>query len=126
MEKQTVTTDQAPAAIGPYSQGVLAGNWLFVSGQIGLDPGTGGFAGENLELQADQALRNLAAVLEAGGSDVSRVVAVDVYLTDMADFEPFNAIYSRFFGEHKPARALVEVSRLPKNARVEVKCVALR
>jgi 2-iminobutanoate/2-iminopropanoate deaminase len=126
MEKQTISTDNAPAAIGPYSQGITAGDFLFVSGQLGLDPATGVFVGEDLESQAEQALRNVQAIVEAGGSDLSQVVAVDVFLTDMADFEAFNTIYSRYFSDFKPARALVEVSQLPKGGRVEVKCVAVK
>ena len=121
-----IQTQAAPAAIGPYSQGIIAGNAFFVSGQLGLDPRTGELTGRDLDSQARQALANLEAVLRAGDCELNQVAAVDVFLTDMNDFSAFNAIYSAFFGPHKPARAVVAVKALPKNAVIEIKCIAWR
>lgn len=123
---QTIQTEAAPAAIGPYSQGIVAGHLVFVSGQLGLDPRTGEMKGADLAGQAGQALTNLKAVLGAAGCDLHHVTAVDVYLVDMDDFAEFNAVYETFFTDHKPARAVVAVKALPKNGRVEIKCVASR
>jgi 2-iminobutanoate/2-iminopropanoate deaminase len=119
-------TNEAPAAIGPYSQGIVAGDLVFVSGQLGLDPQTGEMKGADLESQARQALSNLQAVLKAAQCDLNHVTAVDVYLTDMDAFAEFNAIYESYFDTHKPARAVVGVKSLPKNALVEIKCMAHR
>ena len=121
-----IQTQAAPAAIGPYSQGIVAGGLLFVSGQLGLDPQTGDLKGQDLNAQARQALANLEAILMAADCGLSQVAAVDVYLTDMNDFSAFNAIYEEFFGSHKPARAVVAVKALPKNAIIEIKCMAWR
>jgi 2-iminobutanoate/2-iminopropanoate deaminase len=121
-----IQTQAAPAAIGPYSQGVVAGDLVFVSGQLGLDPQTGEFKGADLAAQARQALANLKAVLEAADCTLDQVVCVDVFLTDIADFSAFNAVYEQVFTRHKPARAVVAVKALPKNAIVEIKCTASR
>lgn len=121
-----VRTEKAPAAIGPYSQGILARPYLFVSGQIGLDPATGQMVGEGFEDQARQALENLGQIVRAGGCRLEDVVAVDVFLTDMGQFGAFNNLYEAFFGGHKPARAVVEVRGLPRGALIEVKCMAIR
>lgn len=121
-----IQTDKAPAAIGPYSQGRIGGGMVFVSGQLGLDPATGEFAADDLEAQTRQALANLSAVLVAAGCRLDDVAAVDVFLTDMGDFVTFNRIYQSFFGDHKPARAVVAVRALPKGGRVEIKCLAVR
>lgn len=121
-----IQTNEAPAAIGPYSQGIVAGDLVFVSGQLGLDPQTGELAGADLESQARQALSNLQAVLKAAQCDLNHVTAVDVYLTDMGAFTEFNAIYESYFDTHKPARAVVGVKSLPKNGLVEIKCMAHR
>ena len=126
MALMPIQTKTAPAAIGPYAQGIEAGNLVFVSGQLGLDPSTGEMAGDDLESQARQALANLKAVLLAGGCALYHVAAVDVYLIDMEDFGAFNAIYEAFFNDHKPARAVVAVKALPKGARIEIKCIACR
>lgn len=126
MALMPIQTPSAPAAIGPYAQGIEAGKLVFVSGQLGLDPTRGELAGEDLAAQARQALANLKAILLAGGCAPYHVAAVDVYLTDMDDFAEFNGIYEDFFGDHKPARAVVAVKALPKNARVEIKCIACR
>ncbi len=125
MELKAIETDKAPAAIGPYSQAIAAGPFLFVSGQLGLDPDTGEMAGPDLASQARRALKNLSAILEAAGADLTKVAAVDVFLSDIGDFTEFNGIYQEFFEEHKPARAVVGVKGLPKGALVEIKCVAL-
>lgn len=124
MKCRVIQTGNAPSAIGPYSQGIAVLPWLFVSGQIGLNPRTGEMAGPDLASQARQALENLQQIVLAAGSDLSRVVSVDVFLTDMGSFAEFNAIYQEYFSEHRPARAVVEVSALPKGACVEIKCIA--
>ncbi len=123
--KKAIHTDKAPAAIGPYSQGVKAGDLIFVSGQLPVDPATGAFAGEDIESQTRQSLENLKAILEAAGSGLDKVVKTNVYLADMGDFAAMNGIYAQYFSEPFPARAAVEVARLPKDARVEIECVAL-
>lgn len=120
-----IQTDRAPAAIGPYSQGRMGGGIVFVSGQLGLNPTSGEFVGVDLEAQARQALENMKAIVHAANCQLTDVAAVDVFLADMADFVPFNSIYQDFFGDHKPARAVVAVKTLPKSARVEIKCIAL-
>ena len=120
---QAIKTDKAPAAIGPYSQGISAGSLHFVSGQLGLDPARGELVGEGLAAQAKQALANMKAIVEAAGCSLNQVVAVDVFLTNMGDFVEFNGIYEAFFEGHKPARAVVEVAGLPKGACIEIKCI---
>jgi 2-iminobutanoate/2-iminopropanoate deaminase len=120
-----IATDKAPAAVGPYSQAVRAGGFLYVSGQLGLVPGTGRFAGEDFEAQARQALANLGAILVEGGCVIPDIVSVDVFVTDLANFKLFNAIYDEFMAGHRPARAAVQVSALPLGGVVEIKCVAL-
>ena len=124
MTLKTVKTDHAPAAIGPDSQAIAAGPWRFVSGQIGMIPKTGELVADDLASQARQALQNLIQIVIACGCDIEQIAAVDVYLTDMSKFAEFNQIYEEFFIEHRPARAVVEVSALPKGAVVEVKCLA--
>jgi 2-iminobutanoate/2-iminopropanoate deaminase len=124
MVLKNVQTDQAPAAIGPYVQAIVAGPLRFVSGQLGLIPQTGELAGSDLASQARQALQNLKQIVVAAGCALDEVAAVDVFLTDMGKFAEFNQIYEEFFTGHRPARAVVEVSALPKGALVEVKCVA--
>ncbi|MGA6925024.1 MAG: Rid family detoxifying hydrolase [Desulfosarcina sp.] len=121
----TVQTDKAPAAIGPYSQAVVAAPFVFVSGQLGLDPASGNLVGDELDSQARQALENLKQILIAAGSSLERTTAVEVFLTDMGQFTAFNAIYAEYFPTHKPARAAIEVSALPKGGCVEIKCTAL-
>ncbi|MFZ0613169.1 MAG: Rid family detoxifying hydrolase [Desulfobacterales bacterium] len=124
MALKSVQTDQAPAAIGPYVQAIAAGPLRFVSGQLGLNPKTGEMAGPDLASQARQALQNLKEIVVAAGCGLDQVAAVDVFLTDMGGFAEFNRIYEEFFTHHRPARAVVEVSALPKGGLVEVKCVA--
>ena len=122
---KTVLTDNAPAAIGPYSQAVVAEPFVFVSGQLGMDPATGDLVGDDLESQARQALENLGQILKAAGSRLEQTTVVEVFLTDMGQFAAFNAIYAEYFSTHRPARAVVEVSALPKGALVEIKCTAV-
>ena len=119
-----ISTDQAPPAIGPYSQAIQSGGLVYCSGQIPLDPTTGELASDGIAEQTRQVLQNLSAVLEAAGSSLQQVVKTTVFLADMDDFPTMNVEYERVFAGHKPARATVEVSRLPKEVRVEIECIA--
>ncbi len=119
-----VETEKAPKAVGPYSQAVAADGFVFCSGQVPLDPATGELVKGGIREQTEQVLANLAAVLEASGSTFEKVVSVNVYLRSMEDFNDLNEVYSKHFAEHKPARVTVGVSELPKNALVEISCVA--
>lgn len=119
-----VQTDQAPGAIGPYSQAVMADGWVFCSGQIPIDPTTGDLVGGDIGTQTDQVLKNVAAVLAAAGGTLSNVVKTTVFLADMADFAGMNEVYARHFGNHRPARAAVAVRTLPKNVSVEIEAIA--
>lgn len=121
-----VSTDQAPAAIGPYSQAVAHGDLLFCSGQISLLPTGEGPVGADATEQTEQIMKNIAAVLSAGGSSFEKVIKTTIFLIDMADFAAVNEVYGRHFGEHPPARSTVAVSALPKGARVEIEVVAAR
>lgn len=123
MNRQTVETDQAPAAIGPYSQAVAVDGILYVSGQIPLDPGSGEIVAGGVSAQATRVLENLKAVVEAAGGDMSKVVKVTIYLTDMSQFATVNEIYGSFFCAPFPARACVEVSALPKGVGVEMDAI---
>lgn len=125
MEKTTITTDQAPAAVGPYSQAVRLGDLLFTAGQLGLVPGSKEFAGPDIESQTRQALQNLQAVLEAGGSCLAHVVKTTVFLADMGEFPRMNAVYAEFFPQDPPARSAVQAAALPLGGRVEVEAVAM-
>lgn len=124
MSKQVISTPNAPAAIGPYSQAVRAGNLVFVSGQIPLDPATGQLVGGDIGVQTEQVLENLAAILEAAGSSLAQVVKATVYLRDLGEFGRMNEVYAKFFGENPPARATVQVARLPREAALEIDVVA--
>ncbi len=119
-----IHTDDAPAAIGPYSQATVHGGMVYTSGQVALRPGTTGLIGETAAEQARVALENLSAVLTAANSSLSQAVKVNVFLADMNDFPSVNAVYAEAFGDHRPARATVEVARLPLDARVEIDCIA--
>ena len=121
---EVVRTDQAPTAIGPYSQAIVSDGWVYCSGQIALDPATMEVTAKTIAEQTDRVLRNLAAVLDAAGASLSTVVKTTVFLSDMADFQAMNEVYGRHFGEHRPARATVQAAALPKAARVEIECVA--
>ena len=120
-----VSTEKAPAAIGPYSQAVQAGNTVYVSGQLPIDPATGAFAGEDIRAQTRQSLTNICAILEAVGADMSKVVKTTVLLKNIADFAAMNEVYAEFFAAPYPARAAFQVAALPKDALVEVECVAV-
>lgn len=123
--REIVSTDQAPKAIGPYSQAVRSGGFVFASGQIPIDPATGEFVAGGIAEQTEQVLKNIAAVLEAAGSDLGRVVKTSVFLADMTDFAAMNEVYGRFFSEQPPARSTVQAARLPRDARVEIDAIAL-
>jgi 2-iminobutanoate/2-iminopropanoate deaminase len=123
--KVKVQTDNAPAAIGPYSQAIKANGFVFVSGQIPIDPATGEFINRDIREQTEQVLKNVSAVLEASGSSLDQVVKTTVFLADMQDFGAMNEIYSLFFRENPPARATVAAAGLPRNARVEIEAIAL-
>jgi 2-iminobutanoate/2-iminopropanoate deaminase len=123
--KQIISTKDAPQAIGPYSQAVKAGGFVFASGQIPLDPETGEFVAGGVAEQTEQVLKNLSAVLEAAGTKLASVVKTTVFLADMNDFAAMNEVYARFFAENPPARATVEAARLPRDARVEIEAIAL-
>jgi 2-iminobutanoate/2-iminopropanoate deaminase len=123
--RATLRTERAPAPIGPYSQAVRAGDTLWLAGQIGSDPRTGELAGGGIEAQTRQALANVAAVLEAAGGSLGDVVQTQVFLTDLAEFASFNAVYAESFPSAPPARATVQVSALPRGARVEIVCTAV-
>ena len=124
MTCKVIQTDRAPGAIGPYSQGITAAPFLFVSGQLGIQPGTGELVSSDFKIQAKQALENLLQIVLAAGYNLNQIVAVDVFVTDLNNFANFNEIYAEYFSEHRPARAVVEVSRLPKDACIEIKCIA--
>ena len=121
-----VATEYAPAAIGPYSQAVVAGDFVFCSGQIPLDPTTNQLAEGGIEIQTRRVLDNLAAVLQAAGSSFEQVVKTTIFLADMNDFATVNTIYAEYFGSEPPARATVQVARLPRDVRVEIDAIALR
>ena len=124
MTKQIIHTENAPAAVGPYSQAVKAGNLVYTAGQIGIDPATGKMQ-EGLEAQARQVMANLQAVLEAAGAGFDDVVKTTIFITDMADFGVINGIYGAHFGDEPPARSTVAVAQLPLGALVEIEAVAL-
>ena len=123
MAASIIHTEQAPAAVGPYSQAVRTGNLLLTSGQLGLDPETGTLP-ERVEAQAEQSLKNIGAILAAAGYARTDVVKTTVFIRNMTDFGKVNAIYAAFFGDHKPARSCVEVSALPKGGLVEIEAIA--
>jgi 2-iminobutanoate/2-iminopropanoate deaminase len=123
--KQIIATERAPQAIGPYSQAVVANEFVFASGQIPIDPETGQFVEGGIAEQTEQVLRNVSNLLEAAGTSLARVVKTTVFLADMNDFAAMNETYARFFGENPPARSTVQAARLPRDARVEIEVVAL-
>jgi 2-iminobutanoate/2-iminopropanoate deaminase len=120
-----IRTDDAPQPIGPYSQAIRSGNLVFTSGQIGMDPKTGELKTDSLEAETECALDNLVAVLKAADCSLADVVKTTVYLKDMEHFNVVNAVYNAYFSDHQPARSCVQVSRLPKDARVEIEAVAV-
>lgn len=125
METRIVTTGSAPEPVGPYSQAVIAGHFVFCSGQIAIDPSTGEIVTDSIENETAQVMDNLSAVLEAAGSSFARAVKMTIYVTNMGDFGRINEVYGTYFGDNPPARATVEVSALPKGVNVEIDCVAL-
>ena len=124
MEKQIIATDKAPAAIGPYSQGVRIGDLIYTAGQAGLVPGTKEFAGPDIESQTRRTLENIKAILKAGGSCMKHVLKTTVFMMDLGEFARMNAVYAEFFPEHPPARSTVQVPAIPLGARVEIEAVA--
>ena len=122
--RETVKTEKAPAAIGPYSQGIRSGGFLFCSGQIPLDPATGKMVEGGIKVQTERVLQNLEAVLTSGGASLRSVVKTTVYLVDLADFPEMNGVYGTFFPKEPPARATVQVAKLPAGALVEIDAVA--
>ena len=118
-----ISTDKAPAAIGPYSQAIIAGDMLYASGQIPIDPATGEITGDDITAQAQQAMKNVGAILNEAGTDYTNVVKTTCFLADMADFAAFNAVYEKYFTE-KPARSCVAVKELPKSVLCEVEVIA--
>ena len=123
--RTTVATEYAPAAIGPYAQAIVAGDFVFCSGQIPLDPTTNRIVEGGIEIQTRRVLDNLAAVLQAGGSSLAQVVKTTIFLADMDDFATVNTIYGEYFGSEPPARATVQVARLPRDVRIEIEAIAL-
>lgn len=123
--KEIIATDRAPQAIGPYSQAVRAGNLIFASGQIPIDPTTGQFVPGGVAEQTEQVLKNLKALFEAAGVGLDQVVKTTVFLADMDDFAAMNEVYGRFFSAAPPARATVQAARLPRDARVEIEAIAV-
>ena len=121
-----VKTSKAPKAVGPYSQAVKVGNWLFISGQIAINPETGKLEGKNVAEQTERILKNIEAILHEVGFSKNNVVKTTVYLKNIEDFAEMNGIYAKFFEEHKPARATVEVSNLPLGALVEIEAIAVK
>ena len=123
--KEVVSTPNAPGAIGPYSQAIKTGGMVFCSGQIPIDPRTGEFVSDMVGEQTEQVLKNLSEVLKAAGTSLDNVIKTTVFLADMNDFVEMNEVYSRFFTDNKPARATVQAARLPRDARVEIDCIAI-
>ncbi|MEO7674987.1 MAG: RidA family protein [Pyrinomonadaceae bacterium] len=122
---EIISTENAPGAIGPYSQAIKAGNLVFCSGQIPIDPKTGNFVSDDIAEQTEQVLINLAAVLEAADASLADVVKTTVFLADMGEFAAMNEVYAKHFADNKPARATVQAARLPRDAKVEIDCIAV-
>ncbi|WP_202707201.1 RidA family protein [Sporosalibacterium faouarense] len=125
MEKVVISTEKAPKAIGPYSQGMKAGNMIYTSGQLAINPETGKLVQDDIKSEARMSLTNLKEVLAEGGASLTDVVKVNIYIKDMNQFGDINEVYGEFFNEHKPARACVEVARLPLDGNVEIEAVAI-
>jgi 2-iminobutanoate/2-iminopropanoate deaminase len=121
-----ISSKNAPAAIGPYSQAIQFENFIFCSGQLGINPETGKLVDDTIEGQAVQVLKNIRAVLEAAGTSFSGVVKTTVFLTSMSDFPVFNSLYAEAFGGHKPARSTVQVAGLPLGAKIEIECIGVK
>jgi 2-iminobutanoate/2-iminopropanoate deaminase len=125
MHQDIIATDKAPAAVGPYSQAVRVGDFVFTAGQIPLDPATGQLVEGGIEVQARQALTNVSAVLEAAGTSLANVVKTTVFLADMGEFKAMNGVYAEFFPEAPPARSAVQAAALPLGARIEIEAIAI-
>jgi 2-iminobutanoate/2-iminopropanoate deaminase len=126
VDLRSVSTEKAPKAIGPYSQAIVAGDLIFAAGQVALDPVTGELVSADIRRQTARVLDNLAAVLDAAGSGLDRVVKCTVFLADFAEFAAMNEVYGQRFGQHRPARSTVGTTALPRGARVEIECIAVR
>jgi 2-iminobutanoate/2-iminopropanoate deaminase len=124
MDKQIIPTEEAPAPIGPYSQAVMSGGTLYISGQVAIDPSTNQVIAGDIEAEARQVMHNVGAILKAYGLDYGHIVKTTIFLKDMADFARVNTVYGSFFEKDFPARETVEVSRLPKDVKVEISCIA--
>lgn len=124
MQLSTVQTENAPAAIGPYSQGIIVGSMVYTAGQIPLDPATMQIVGTTIEKQTARVFENLKAILESAGASLGSVVKTTVFLSDMGEFAAMNEVYARYFGAHKPARSTVQAARLPKDVKVEIEAIA--
>ena len=124
MIKRTIQTEQAPTAIGPYSQAIRVGDFLYTSGQIALDPESGIFLSGEIEEETEQTLKNISAILQAGGVNFENVIKTTVYLSDLNDFTRMNQVYEKYFSKNKPARACVQVAALPKGAKIEIDAIA--
>lgn len=124
MELRTIKADGAPSAVGPYSHAVIAGDLVYCSGQVPLDPATSELVTGDIAVQTNRILDNLAAVLAAAGSGLAQVVKTTVFLTDIGDFAAMNDVYAKRFGEHRPARSTIGVAALPRGARIEIECIA--
>lgn len=125
VHRQVVSTPEAPAAIGPYSQAIIAGGLLFTAGQIPLDPSTMKLVEGDVTVQAERVMKNLEAVLTAAGTTFARIVKTTCFLADLNDFPAFNAVYGQYFGDDAPARSTVQVAKLPMGSLVEVECIAI-
>jgi 2-iminobutanoate/2-iminopropanoate deaminase len=124
MEKKIVHTDTAPTPVGPYSQAVISGGFVFCSGQIALEPGTGVLVDRDVESETARVMENLQVVLEAAGSSLAKVVKTTIFLRDISDFGRVNEVYGSFFDTHPPARSTIQVAALPRGVRVEIECIA--
>lgn len=124
MNSKSIITSKAPAAVGPYSQGVRTGNLIFTSGQLPIVPETGELLKDDIKEETLQSLKNVKAILEEAGATIQDVVKVNVYIRNMSEFPLINQVYEEFFGDHKPARSLVEVSKLPKDGNIEIEAIA--
>ena len=124
MNKRIIQTNQAPEAIGPYSQAIRTGGFLYTSGQIALDPESGEFLSGEIEEETEQTLKNILAILQADGLDLENVIKTTVYLSDLNDFTRMNQVYEKYFSKNKPARACVQVAALPKGAKIEIDALA--
>lgn len=123
---EAIKTNDAPKAIGPYSQAIACNDMIFVSGQIAINPATGNIEGSTIEEQTERVLKNLEAILTAAGSNIAKTVKCTVFLSDMNDFAPFNSVYAKRFGETPPARSTVQAARLPRDVKIEIDAIAFR